>query len=269
MAAMKRHTTYPTTHPHWIDEDEAPAGERSRFGITFTTAFAIVLALHVAGLGGIYAYSQVKSPKPVAAKTEGKPGPASDALARNAWPEPEAQPKVVATPPPADKKLAVAKPAPEAPTVVAAKEKAASVPSKPVVAAPKRRQETPVIAKAAGTPAVPNAEAETLKKAFLAAKGNIQSDQQRAIPAAAQAVAVPEVSAPAAASQKERIVSAPVEVAPVATAPRPTRYTLAPGDNLYMVSRRLQVSYNALMEANNLSDPRQLRVGQTLVVPRG
>ncbi len=266
---MKRHTTYPTAHPHWIDEDETPDGRKSRFGITFTTAFAIVLALHVAGLGGIYAYSQVKSPKPVASKSELKPGPASDALARNAWPEPEAQPKVVATPPPAEKKLAAAKPAPKAPTVVAANEKAASVASKPVVAAAKPRQEAPVVAKAAATPAVPNVEAETLKKAFLASKGSTPPEPQRAIPAAPQAVAAPEVSAPVAASQKERIVSAPVEVAPVPTAPRPTRYTLAPGDNLYMVSRRLQVSYNALMEANNLSDPRQLRVGQTLVVPRG
>lgn len=266
---MKRHTTYPTTHPHWIDDDETPSGEKSRFGITFTTAFAIVLALHVAGLGGIYAYSQLKSPKPVASKSELKPGPASDALARNAWPESEAQPKVVATPPPAEKKVAVAKPAPKAPPVVAAKEKAVPVPSKPVVAVAKPRQEAPVVAKAAATPAVRNAEAETLKKAFLAAKGNTPAEPQRAIPAAAQAVAEPEVSTPVAASQKERIVSAPVEVAPVAAAPKPARYTLAPGDNLYMVSRRLQVSYNALMEANNLTDPRQLRVGQTLVVPQG
>ena len=34
-----------------------------------------------------------------------------------------------------------------------------------------------------------------------------------------------------------------------------------------MVSRRLQVSYNDLMEANGLTDPRQLRVGQKLKVP--
>jgi LysM repeat protein len=34
-----------------------------------------------------------------------------------------------------------------------------------------------------------------------------------------------------------------------------------------MVSRKLQVSYNDLMHANGLSDPRQLRVGQKLKVP--
>ena len=45
------------------------------------------------------------------------------------------------------------------------------------------------------------------------------------------------------------------------------RYTLAAGDNLYMVSRKLGVSYNDLAEANGIRDPRRLRVGQTLVVP--
>jgi LysM repeat protein len=44
-------------------------------------------------------------------------------------------------------------------------------------------------------------------------------------------------------------------------------YTLAAGDNLYMVSRKLGVSYNDLTKANGIRDPRSLRVGQTLVVP--
>lgn len=44
-------------------------------------------------------------------------------------------------------------------------------------------------------------------------------------------------------------------------------YTLAAGDNLYMVSRKLGVSYNDLTKANGIRDPRNLRVGQTLVVP--
>ena len=46
-----------------------------------------------------------------------------------------------------------------------------------------------------------------------------------------------------------------------------TRYTVAPGDNLEVIARRLEVDYYALASANNLSNSRDLRVGQTLVVP--
>ena len=51
------------------------------------------------------------------------------------------------------------------------------------------------------------------------------------------------------------------------SAPVLREYTLSPGDNLYAVSRRLQVSYKDLMVENGLTDPRELRVGQKLKVP--
>lgn len=40
-----------------------------------------------------------------------------------------------------------------------------------------------------------------------------------------------------------------------------------PGETLYGVARRLNVSPNDLMAANNISDPNMLRAGQTLTVP--
>ena len=46
------------------------------------------------------------------------------------------------------------------------------------------------------------------------------------------------------------------------------QYTVTRGDNAYLISSRLGVSYAELAAANNLSSPRDLRVGQTLVVPR-
>jgi LysM repeat protein len=39
-------------------------------------------------------------------------------------------------------------------------------------------------------------------------------------------------------------------------------YTLSSGDNLYAVSRRLLVTYSEPMEANGITDPHQLRIGQ-------
>jgi LysM repeat protein len=66
------------------------------------------------------------------------------------------------------------------------------------------------------------------------------------------------------------ITPSPAPVKPVVTTPPPapaSEYTLNSGDNLYAVSRRLQVSYSELMAANGITDPRQLRIGQKLKVP--
>ncbi len=52
-----------------------------------------------------------------------------------------------------------------------------------------------------------------------------------------------------------------------AAAERMTTYTLKAGDTLYEVARRNDTSVDALLAANNLDDPRQLRVGQKLRIP--
>ena len=280
---MKTNTTYPTKHPHWIDEPEYldAIKKRKRVGISFATAFVLVLAIHLAGVGGIFAFSNLKSdkkPAPVVeAPAEKQPGPKSDSLARNEWPEPEAQPKVVATPPPVKKHVAAAKVAP----------KAEAKPAPVVAAKPKEKAIKPAIAKATPkiTPAATKVDDSAARKAFLATRSNSQpvSETQQTTPAAAQAQPVvapnPELKVETATAQppasnapikkqETAVASAPVQrEQQVAPASRPSEYTLAAGDNLYMVSRRLQVSYNELMQANGLTDPRQLRVGQKLKVP--
>ncbi|MFM8982045.1 MAG: LysM peptidoglycan-binding domain-containing protein [Spartobacteria bacterium] len=279
---MKTNTTYPTKHPHWIDEPEYldAIKKRKRIGLSFTTAFILVLAIHLAGVGGIFAFSNLKSDKktvsaPVA-PVEKQTGPKSDSLARNEWPKPEAQPKVVATPPPVKKEVAAAKPAPKVeqkPAPVIA-DKAKEKPAQPAIA-----KVTPK-----STPAASKVDDSAARKAFLATRPNSQAvtETQQTIPATAPVQ--PVVSSNAEVKTEPVAAHAPVATAPtktqapaVAAAPvqsekptpatRPSEYTLAPGDNLYMVSRRLQVSYNELMQANGLSDPRQLRVGQKLKVP--
>ncbi|MHB8382236.1 MAG: M23 family metallopeptidase [Candidatus Binataceae bacterium] len=44
-------------------------------------------------------------------------------------------------------------------------------------------------------------------------------------------------------------------------------YTVQPGDTVYHIASRFGVSVGRLMTANGLSDPRELRVGQTLTIP--
>lgn len=275
---MKTNATYPTKHPHWIDEPEYldAIKKRKRVGISFATAFVLVLAIHLAGVGGIFAFSNLKSDKktvsaPVAL-VEKQTGPKSDSLARNEWPQPAAQPKVVATPPPVKNQVAAAKVGPKAEAkpapVVAAKPSA-----KPALA-----NTTPK-----ATPAASKVDESAARKAFLATRSNSQplTETQQTIPATAQAQPVvapnPEMKVETVAAQppantapskpQSAIASAPVHHEQATPSSKPSEYTLAPGDNLYMVSRRLHVSYNDLMQANGLTDPRQLRVGQKLKVP--
>jgi membrane-bound lytic murein transglycosylase D len=44
-------------------------------------------------------------------------------------------------------------------------------------------------------------------------------------------------------------------------------YTVAPGDNLWSIARRHNVSVEALQAINSLPDQTTLRVGQRLVIP--
>lgn len=279
---MKTNTTYPTKHPHWIDEPEYldAIKKRKRVGISFATAFVLVLAIHLAGVGGIFAFSNLKSdkkPAPVAeTPVEKQLGPKSDSLARNEWPQPEAQAKVVATPPPVKKEVSAIKVTPKA------------EPKPALVVAAKSQEKTaqPAIPKATlkPTPAASKDDDSATRKDFLATRSNLQpaSENKQTIPAAAQVQPVvapnPELKVETAAvqsptsiapfkTQEPGVASAPVQIEKPAPASRPSEYILAPGDNLYMVSRLLQVSYNDLMQANGLTDPRQLRVGQKIKIP--
>jgi len=281
---MKTNTTYPTKHPHWIDEPEylEAIKKKKRLGISFTTAFILVLAIHVAGVGGIFAFSKQKPKTAASAKTEAvaanPPAPKSDALARNEWPQPESKPKVVATPAPVKKQIAESKPAPK----VNQKPATAHIPAKP-----NQATAMDAIAKAAINPklSTPKSDDSEIKTAFLATRSNSQplTETQQTIPAVAQvqpvvapnpelkvetATAQPPANNAPTKQQETAVASAPVQrEQQAAPASRPSEYTLAAGENLYMVSRRLQVSYNDLMQANGLTDPRQLRVGQKLKVP--
>ena len=265
---MKTNTRYPTKHPHWIDEPEYldAIKKRKRVGISFATAFVLVLAIHLAGVGGIFAFSNQKpkaaAPEKPAVVSTNPPAPKSDALARNEWPEPEAKPKVVATAPPVKKLVATANVTPKSePKPVAV------VAEKPKSPAPALAKPTPVVANTA--PRQPQATDAALRKAFLASQTPSlpTAETREALPVSR--ATVPLIATNPEVSSAPSIASAPTTPAPkpAAPAPRPSEYTLAPGDNLYMVSRKLQVSYNDLLQANGLSDPRQLRVGQKLKVP--
>jgi LysM repeat protein len=276
---MKTPNSIPTSHPNWIDEPEyfETLKKSRRLGISFPAAFVIVLALHLAGIGCIYAYSNWKPKKPPVVLAEEKPsGPKSDSLANNEWPQPEAKPEVVAVAPPEPVVKPVAKagpkPAPKAQAAMVAK-----------TGKPQKEAEAPSSGVAE---AKPDPESE-LRHKFLESVGKLDKAGKviaaQAVESADRVVKqlIPaEIAAPATIASDEEISARKAPVAKVAapnsapaavsrSTPRTTasHYTLAPGDNLYMVSRKLGVSYNELARANGIQDPRQLRVGQTLKVP--
>src|SRR5205823_12524441 len=46
-----------------------------------------------------------------------------------------------------------------------------------------------------------------------------------------------------------------------------TTYTVKSGDTIYRIAAKFGITTTALMKANDLDEPRDLRVGQTLVIP--
>jgi len=95
------------------------------------------------------------------------------------------------------------------------------------------------------------------KEAFLAASGRLPQANQVAT------TVEPEVRRAEPIVQAEPSPSTPNQ----ATAPAISEYTVQPGDNIFTISRRMNVSFTELAGANNLSSPRDVRVGQVLVSP--
>ena len=263
---MKTSPSYPSRHPHWIDVDPETELQKNKLkarfikmGLSFKWAFLIVLGFHVILICGIYATSNLKPKVPhptAAAETPATPGgPKSDALARNEWPQPDATPEVKALPPAPKKIAATSKPAPIVPKPA---ERVPSTPSPAItvaVAAPK---------KFLAAPPAPKPSEAALKEKFLASKNTApypkaDAEVQERIPVSTTSQTIVSENIPSPAPVKT--VAATQPSAPV------SEYTLTSGDNLYAVSRRLQVSYSGLMEANGVTDPRQLRIGQKLKVP--
>ncbi len=89
--------------------------------------------------------------------------------------------------------------------------------------------------------------------------------------APATAAPVVQQSAPAAAKPVAVEKTAPAPVAAAATeAPATgstTVYEVASGDNPWSIAKKLNVSYQKLIELNEISDPTKIQIGQKLKVP--
>ena len=206
-------------------------------------AFIVVLILHVVAVGGIYGFNKIKetTAKPVAAKKEAAP------VVEEKAPEPVAEAPVAKTvaAEPAGQTYTVAagdtlkKIASKFNTSIEALEKANNLTSTSII----RTGQVLVVGKAS---AAQSAKAEPVPVAQA-------TPSVVAKPAPVQPVAAK--TAPAAAPAQETKSSGGQS------------YVVAKGDNPYSIAKKFKVTQDALMKANNIDDPRKLKIGQTLAIP--
>ena len=211
-------------------------------------AFIVVLVLHVVAVGGIYGFNKLNEmkPKPMAEKKEAAP----EVVAKSPEPVAEAKPQAPAanagqtyTVVAGDTLKRIAS---KFNTSIEALEKANNLTSTSII----RTGQILVVGKAASANAAP-------------------------APVKAEPVphsqATPSVVAKPAPVQPVVAKTAPAE--PVASAKEPAAdsagqsYVVAKGDNPYSIAKKFKVTQDALMKANNIDDPRKLKIGQKLAIP--
>ena len=212
------------TQPVYDDYEEEPTTKLS-------TAFVVVLVLHLVAVGGIYAFHSIKAHRreadgtavaanPGAAKKTAPPQAVDAASAHNKGVAPAMAPKSPVVAPPA--------------TAAAAPSPAALAPVQPAPVKP---------AASGGVVDKSQATAQTALSAVL--------PQPKAV-----------ASAPVAAAAKSAVPVAPV---PAETSGR--TYTVVKGDNPVTIAKKMGVNSEELLKLNGLDDPKKLQIGQVLKVP--
>jgi LysM repeat protein len=209
-------------------------------------AFIVVLVLHVVAVAGIYGFNKLKetSAKPVAAKKEASPVVAEKA------PEPVAEASV-ATPLAAEvsgqtytvvagdtlKKIAS-----KFKTSIEALEKANNLTSTSII----RTGQVLVVGKGSAAPSA-SASAKAEPVPLAQATPSVVAKPLPVQPVAAKTAAEPQAQESKSSAGQS--------------------YVVAKGDNPYSIAKKFKVTQEALMKANNIDDPRKLKIGQSLAIP--
>jgi len=211
-------------------------------------AFIVVLVLHVVAVGGIYGFNKLNEtkPKPVAEKKEAAPEVVAKA------PEPVAEAKPQAPAANAGQTYTVVagdtlkRIASKFNTSIEALEKANNLTSTSII----RTGQILVVGKAASANAAPApVKAEPVPHSQA-------TPSVVAKPAPVQPVVAKTAPAEPVAPAKEAVAGAAGQ-----------SYVVAKGDNPYSIAKKFKVTQEALMKANNIDDPRKLKIGQKLAIP--
>jgi len=153
-------------------------------------------------------------------------------------------------------------------------EKSNPAPAKLETSVPKTSEAKPAApaVKSADAKPAPAAKTSEAKPAAPAVK----SADAKPAPAAKTPDTKPAAPAAKSADAKPAPVVKAAETKPVGDQPpkadtKPAAsdkaYTVAKGDNPYSIAKKMKVSYNALIKANNIQDPTKLQIGQKLIIP--
>ncbi len=96
----------------------------------------------------------------------------------------------------------------------------------------------------------------------LAACGRVVSGRPSPTPSSGSTPTIPSTGTPIVVR-----VPTPTPVLPPTPSPTPIIYVVQPGDTLYNIALKYGVSVSALQEANGITDPALLQIGQELVIP--
>ncbi len=244
------------------EEDFEEYESESEPNMKLSHAFVVVLVLHILAVGGVFAFNTLKSRH--VGPAQSKPAPVEQTA--SSTPEvvssPSTAPKTAAAPAPADK------------PVTKARTDETDGATHTVVAGDTLTR----IATAHKTSVVAIEQANN-----LADNSAIRVGQVLKIPAksdtAPEKTAVKQLPPTAKTTETKPAPAARTTEAPAApktaAAPVPKEepssaektYTVAKGDNPYSIAKKMKVSYNDLIKANNIQDPTKLQIGQKLIIP--
>ncbi len=97
---------------------------------------------------------------------------------------------------------------------------------------------------------------------MLAACGRVVSARPTPSPSPGSGFSTPSTGTPVVVR-----VPTPTPIPTSAPSPTPIIYVVQPGDTLYSIALKYGVSVSALQEANGITDPTLLQIGQELVIP--
>lgn len=221
-------------------EDEEEGGTR------LSSAFVIVLLLHVVAVVGVIAFARIKANRTLNA-------PPSVATTTQ---EPAVAPKNTNVPPARDPQ-----PAPAAALA------AATPPTESQRTAPAHTMTAPGSGKThivkAGENLTKISFAYGLTAADLAAANDLKDEGQLRI---GQVLNIPDARNPKTVATQE--MKKPVEIASKPPTASKGTYVVQKGDNPVKIARELGVTYDEFVKLNNIKDPKKLQPGQVLKVPQ-
>lgn len=234
------------------EEIEEYEGE-SEPSMKLSQAFLVVLVLHVVAVGGIYGFSKFKehtTPK-VAAKTEASP----------TTPKKEATETIKA---PVAAQEAKSNAAAQTYTVMAGDtlKRIATKYNTSIESIEKANNLAPNTVLRVGQVLTIKT---TTKPVTEPVKPNPVTTTDKSAPAPAVVAKAPPVKAPEA--EKTLTPKVPAKTDAATETAKDTAYVVEKGDTPYSIAKKLKVSEAALMKANNIDDPRKLKIGMKLTLP--